>query len=238
VGAYCLRRASAIVTYNRDIFARLNRMGRTDTRFVRNGIATTFSSDDTAIGRRSWCALRAALDLPADRPVVLFAGRFVAKKGLDLIRGAASEMTDCSFVMCGSGPIDPHSWNLANVRVVGPVNHDVLKQYFGASDLLLLPSKGEGFPLVIPEAMACGLPCAILRETWETYGEPAEHFELLTEASISDGLRAFLGSSPNFDRRRGIAAFARERWNWDSAVDQYLDLYASLCQPRRGANGG
>jgi len=233
IGEYCLRRASAIVTYNREIFGKLQRFGQEKTRFVANGIADAFlvAQEDITENRRQ--ELRALSGFDAEDRIVLFAGRFVAKKGLDLVRAAAAQMPDTHFVLCGSGPIDPDSWQLANVRVIGALSQTELRDRFLSSDLLLLPSRGEGFPLVIPEAMACGLPCAILHETWAGLGENPELFELVDEARLVDQLRVLLRDSPDFTRRRQIAAFARGQWSWHAAVDQYLAIYNALCRSRQ-----
>ena len=100
----------------------------------------------------------AVADLPGSGRRVLFVGRFVEKKGLDVLRALAAERRDCTFLLAGAGPIDPTSWGLSNVRVLGTQSAEALAALYRAADLLLLPSVGEGYPLVIQEAMACGLP--------------------------------------------------------------------------------
>ena len=236
LGSFCLHRAALIVIYNRVIGGKLGSYGESKTRFITNGMSDAFQVADEEIGSLNYRQLRSALALPPTGRIALFAGRFVSKKGLHHIRAAAAGMPNVLFVMCGSGPIDPSTWELGNVRVVGPLEQSVLKNYFLASDLLLLPSRGEGFPLVIPEAMACGLPCAVLPETWGGFGEHPEFFELLDETGMEQQLREFLKSPPDFERRRAISAFARSQWSWRAAVDQYLDAYVSV-HAQRSAQG-
>jgi len=228
LGSYCLKHASLVVACNREVARNLDAVAKSETRFIANAMSDGFRVPEEEISRDNWRQLRDSLALPAADHVVLFAGRFVSKKGLHLIRAVAARMPDVFFVMCGSGPIDPKTWRLRNVRVAGPLPQDALKKYFLASDLLLLPSRGEGFPMVIPEAMACGLPCSILPETWAGFGEHSELFLLLDETRIEQQLEEFLKSAPDFERRRAISAFARSQWSRSTAVDQYLDAYASV----------
>lgn len=96
-------------------------------------------------------------NLPTDVKLALFVGRFVAKKGLSVLEAIARERPDLHIAMIGSGPIRPESWHLPNVHVLGPRSRGEIAELYGACDLLLLPSVGEGYPLVIQEAMACGL---------------------------------------------------------------------------------
>lgn len=94
---------------------------------------------------------------PASAPI-LFVGRYVEKKGLAVIRALAARRPDLRFQLAGSGPLAPSAWGLANVQDLGPQTPMALAELYRNSALLLLPSVGEGYPLVIQEAMACGLP--------------------------------------------------------------------------------
>ncbi|MFX8373784.1 glycosyltransferase, partial [Acinetobacter baumannii] len=62
-------------------------------------------------------------------------------------------------------PIDPGAWGLPNVHVFSQLQGATLVPLYQASDAFLLPSIGEGLPLVMQEALACGLPVICGSET-------------------------------------------------------------------------
>lgn len=95
---------------------------------------------------------------PARGRRVLFVGRYVEKKGLSVIRALATLRPDLEISLAGAGSIRPGAWGLGNVRDLGTRTPMELADLYRTADLLLLPSVGEGYPLVIQEAMACGLP--------------------------------------------------------------------------------
>lgn len=89
---------------------------------------------------------------------ILFVGRYVEKKGLTVLRALAEARPDLRFHLVGSGPIRPSEWRLDNVRDLGAQAPQAIANMYREADILILPSVGEGYPLVIQEAMACGLP--------------------------------------------------------------------------------
>ncbi|HEV2432134.1 MAG TPA: glycosyltransferase family 4 protein, partial [Burkholderiales bacterium] len=110
-------------------------------------------------------ALRAGLGVSGDTPLLLFGGRFVEKKGLPMLRAIAERLPGARWVFVGWGPQDPELWRLPQVSVQGNLARDELVPLYQAADLLVLPSFGEGFPLVVQEAMACGTPALVSDET-------------------------------------------------------------------------
>ena len=126
--------------------------------YLANGVDTQRFHAVAPAERRT---LRARFGWPADRKVRLFVGRFVEKKGLPFLRELAAARPDDLFVFVGHGTDDPAAWGLVNVMSVGKLPQAAIADYYRAADMLVLPSVGEGFPLVVQEAMACGLPALI-----------------------------------------------------------------------------
>lgn len=101
---------------------------------------------------------RARWTLPGTAPLAIFVGRFVEKKGLRILRLLAEQRPGVHFALLGQGPIDPSEWKLPNIHILGQQPQEAIADLYRAADMLLLPSVGEGYPLVVQEAMACGLP--------------------------------------------------------------------------------
>jgi len=101
--------------------------------------------------------IRGELGITDKQSVLLFVGRFVEKKGLSVLRRLAASLPNHHVLLAGAGPIEPRAWQLANIDCIGPVDRDRLADLYAAADALVLPSHGEGYPLVVQEALACGL---------------------------------------------------------------------------------
>ena len=85
---------------------------------------------------------RAALGLPADRRIALYAGRVNEEKGLDQVLALARLRPEILFVLVGSegeGPIEAAARTLANVRIVPWQAPDELPAWLHAADVLLIP---------------------------------------------------------------------------------------------------
>jgi glycosyltransferase involved in cell wall biosynthesis len=184
-------------------------------------------------GRGEKAKARAAHDLPADRPVTLFVGRFVEKKGLNVLRALAAARPDVTFVLAGGGPIDPESWGLPNLIVKRGIAGERLAMLYRAADGFVLPSVGEGYPLVVQEALATGLP--VLCGAESAAADP-DATALLTGLPVDladpDGTAARFAAALTealaapADPRR--AALARENYSWAGTARRYDAILAGL----------
>ena len=102
-------------------------------------------------------------------PFVLWAGRFVREKGLDDLISAAALIKkvrpDLKFILVGDGPEKPmivsqiHNLNLTDtVHTVGSKLQDSVADQLRNCICLVLPSRREGLPRILLEAMSSGKP--------------------------------------------------------------------------------
>jgi phosphatidylinositol alpha-1,6-mannosyltransferase len=216
----------------KDYFSRRLRPGGPAPLLVANGVEAALFHPLPAALRAS---ARAELDWPADRPVLLFVGRFVEKKGLTVLRRLAASLPEPLWVFIGWGEQDPAAWRLPNVRTLAPMPHPELARAYQAADLLVLPSVGEGFPLVVQEAMACGTPALISRDTAAGWPEAAS--AVFTARPSVEEFAAALGRiladpAALAARRAEAAALARRLWSWDEACACYEALLRELAGSR------
>ncbi|MBA7580309.1 D-inositol-3-phosphate glycosyltransferase [subsurface metagenome] len=95
--------------------------------------------------------------------------RITFKNGIDTFLQVAKffndKRKDMFFVLGGTGPDTDmvkkyiRENHLSNIKLLGFVSNEELPDYYALSDIFILPSKtGEGFPMVVIEAFASGLP--------------------------------------------------------------------------------
>ena len=108
-----------------------------------------------------------ALDAGDNSPVLLYAGRLEPIKGPDVLLEAFSELLErhpaATLLIAGTGSSEPllrreiAGGSLrGRVRLLGS-RRDVF-DLMAIADLFVIPSRGEGMPTVLLEALACGCP--------------------------------------------------------------------------------
>ncbi len=233
IAAPILRRAEQVVfisEFVREYFSKLRFRAR--PLLIFNGVDTDVFRPASEAERAD---ARAVFGFAAE-PVALFVGRFVEKKGVHLIRRLAERRPDITFAFAGWGLVDPERWGLSNVRVFSDLSGARLADLYRASDVFVLPSRGEGFPLVVQEALACGLPVVCGAESTRADLEAAPLLRGVDltrsgEAAITDQLSQAIDEglaartpSDTLRRRR----FVEARYAWSAAADRYAAILNGL----------
>lgn len=115
---------------------------------------------------------RRDLDIPPDAPVLLTVGRLTEQKDQACLVETAALLVPrhpgLAALLAGDGPLrDPLRERIARHGLEGTVRllgrRTDVPDLLAAADLFVLPSRFEGLPLVVLEAMAAGLPVVATR---------------------------------------------------------------------------
>jgi glycosyltransferase involved in cell wall biosynthesis len=102
-----------------------------------------------------------SLRLDPCRPTVIFSGKLTPRKRpLDAVAAIGRCNGELNLLMLGDGPLRDevrHFEARLPVRCIGFVNQTDLPGWYATGDVLVLPSEGEPWGLVVNEAMACDL---------------------------------------------------------------------------------
>jgi glycosyltransferase involved in cell wall biosynthesis len=195
---------------------------------IPNGIDTSHFRPATAAERR---LARQRLALPPQTPVVLFVGRLVEKKGIRLVAAVSQQLSTIHFLIVGDGPLR-HVLRRrpANVTWVPAISPDRMPDCYFAADCLLLPSHGEGLPLVVQEAMACGLPAVISED--EPFAVDLGRLNVCalaprTVSGMAERILEVLKESAGLLGPRARAHVDSE-WSAEAMVQRYVDLLHQL----------
>lgn len=199
---------------------------RRDARLLFNGV------DGTAFHVGSSC--RASFGLPERGTVAAFVGRFVEKKGLAVLKTLAANRPDIVFAMAGSGPIAPDGWAMPNVHRLGTLAPADIGELFRAADMLVLPSVGEGYPLVVQEAMACGLP--VICGVESAQADPAaERWLKGVRIDLGDPEATARRIAPLLDghtvlakEKHAMATYAASAYSWPAMASTIADMAAAI----------
>lgn len=108
---------------------------------------------------------RRVLGFKSNETVILFTGKLIAKKQLDLLLKSLENLSNYILLVVGEGNLGEELKKLAeslniNSRFLGFINQKDIPKFYWLADVYVMPSSTEPWGLAINEAMNCD--CAII----------------------------------------------------------------------------
>jgi len=189
-------------------------------------------------------AARQRLGFSLDESIVLFVGRFAPLKGIDKLMEAVAQLRHYEklrlVIVGGDGSGTSESESLErlarqlsiqeSVTFVGRIEQDNLPPYYGAADVLALPSRYESFGLVALESLATGTPVVATRvgamESILREGETGRVVSNGSSRLLANGIEDFITRSnpPSPDALRATVL----RFGWANVASAMIDEYSAV----------
>ncbi len=187
------------------------------------------------------------LGLSPTTPCLLFVGRIDYQKGADILLERADRILSAlplhNMIIVGDGPLKVIAQSHASRcehenRIHFAGRRDDVLRWMQSSQLLMLPTRYEGMPNVVLEAMSCGLPIVSTRAEGilELLGEAAieqtvavNDWDAWTEKTIR------LANSQDHRDRLSNANYDRcvQQFNLKDKLLQYEELYLNALESRK-----
>jgi glycosyltransferase involved in cell wall biosynthesis len=202
---------------------------------IPNGFDLPDTTNDTPLGRK----LRVDLGWSNDEVVVGFVGRFnPVKDQANFIRAAgilAKRFASVRFLMVGRGLDLGNSEFVEWLEETGYASRfgflgeraDV-QTCFSAMDLFCLSSTSEGFPNVVGEAMATGLPCVVtdVGDAAVLVGDTGIVVPKENPAELAEGIARLVMMTP--EARLSFGLRARERIAAEYSITRVRERFEAI----------
>jgi glycosyltransferase involved in cell wall biosynthesis len=190
---------------------------------------------------------RKKLNLPTEYKILFSLGWLIERKGFNYLIDAMKIITaKRNDVLCFIGGSSPSEDELRNkvrnnlqkqiedlklqerVKLIGAVQDNLLPLWMNASDIFVLPSLGEGNPVVMFEALGCGKPFVgtkvggvpeiIISEDYGFLCDPAK------SVALADNILLALTKEWNCGK---IEEYSKQ-FTWDSVARNILEIYSKV----------
>ena len=174
------------------------------------------------------------------RPVILFVGRLIPRKGLRYLVEAAKvvvrERKAVVFLIVGDGPLRSQLVNCINESdlsnnfiLLGDANETLLPRIYNCADIFVLPSIQEGQGIALLEAQASGKPVVAFDTGGIREALQNERTGLLTKPNSMDLAEALLKLLVDKSLREKMGFkgrdFVSRNLSWDACTHKMIEVY-------------
>ena len=178
--------------------------------------------------------------LKVKKDLIVFVGRIVEDKGIRyLIQAIPDIIKSCpetKLAVIGSGNLLDEMKALTerlkiseNVVFLGRVSDEDLPYYFACSDIFILPSFNEGFPLVVEEALSSGTICVVSDiPVFKDFNQTSDLLVLIEKMNSKDIAQKVLDIIHNKNKYEGLRQKGRDyavnNLDWNIIALKYNEL--------------
>ncbi|SEP69079.1 glycosyltransferase family 4 protein [Natrinema salaciae] len=176
--------------------------------------------------------------IDTDGPVVLYVGRLVDGKrpaaAIDALHGVRQDHPTAQLYLCGEGPLRDELEHRAaevgfseSVHFLGHLSYDEMPAVYRSSDVLVLPSRAEGVPRTVLEAISSGIPavCSHLDQLDEIVAGRGTLVDMDGGESIARHVSDWLAADRDVDP-------LEDDYTWQTTVERTTDRLRSIAYCR------
>lgn len=169
--------------------------------------------------------------------VVLFSGRLVEVKGVDILLKAAKiyENKDTLTLIVGDGILRnkleelSQELELKNVKFLGSKDQVTLNKLYNIANVSILSSRYEGLGLVVIESLACGTP-VVVTDVKSMVDFITDDLGVMVEKEnpeeLAKGIINVLNNQDKYDREH-ISKYIRDNYSQKLLINDVIELYKS-----------
>jgi glycosyltransferase involved in cell wall biosynthesis len=220
IGRWTFNQADVVFCYTDEDRNRVREYGvDSPIEVVHNGIDTKRFQPDGPDSER----------IDHDGPVVLFVGRLVeGKRPGDAVKAVSrlAETRNVKLYVAGEGPLRS-AMDDDHVEFLGHLPYEEMPAVYRAADALILPSRAEGLPRTVLEAMASGVGVVVsdLEQVAPVVGDSGVTMPVGDIAGFVEGLETVLDGEVA-DPRAQIEG----QFNWAKTVERTTAILESYCK--------
>lgn len=167
--------------------------------------------------------------LAGNERILLFVGNPSRRKGADLLPKIMNRLDD-SYILLMTAGLRDTTFGGHRIRCAGKVSQEELVLLYNLCDMLLFPSRLEGFGLTVAEAMACGKP--VIATNGSSLPElvvDGKGGYLCEMGNVSDFVRRIEALCDDISLMRDMGEFNRKRvcemFTLSRMAQEYMRIY-------------
>lgn len=223
VGRWTFNQADRIFCYTKKDKYRVRELGVSSSiEVISNGIDTERFTPEGPASKR----------IDATGPVVLFVGRLVEGKRPEVVIESFAEvrasLPEAELYLCGEGPLQSELRELAaehNIReavtFLGQVPYEEMPAVYRGADVLVLPSRAEGVPRTIMEALASGVPVVSsnLSQVRSAFGDDVKYVDGVDATAVGKAICEGIDNS---------GSSLESTFRWDRTVRETTEQLSAI----------